>query len=404
MTGMPGGEPGIYVVRYPPWATAYNEQPDFERLAGLPPGLVTIPRVRPTGESLRIRPQAARPPERNLVHGLPPQALTESMLLAERNAEYSTRSAIVRVSADGSEVVMAPDSANNDCPTWSPDGQKIAFTSYETGWARGVFLMDADGANKILVTPLDLPENRYGCPVWSPDGKVLASLRYGDNSTRLVVIGREGGLLGTIAVDSSAGMAQPVWSPDGKTIYLAATSNRTRSAYLLSVSWRTLASPKTVRILSGWDNIQGMAISPDGMQMALIAVQESSENRSARANLFVVDLLPANAGMRVSLPNYDPRAIKTPARIIWLLDGRLLFAQPGGPLDRAKAAFIAFDTHDGSFATLGVSEDALRDWAYQDGWVVYSSESGVWAQDVTAGKRSLPAQLSSGRVSSLELK
>lgn len=264
--------------------------------------------------------------------------------------------------------------------------------------------MDADGTNKILGTPLDLPENNYGCPVWSPDGKVLAALRYGKDSTRLVVIGREGGLLGMVTVDLSAGMAPPVWSPDGKTIFLATTSDRTRSTYLLSVSWRTLASPKTVRILSGWDDVQAMAISPDGRRMALIAVQEASENRSARANLFVADLLPADAGMRVSLPDYDPRAVKTPARIIWLLDGRLLFAQPGGPLDRAKATFVAFDTHNGSFTTLGVSEDALRDWAYQDGWLVYSSESGVWVQNVTGETQSLPVQLSSGRVSSLELK
>jgi len=106
----------------------------------------------------------------------------------------------------------------------------------------------------------------------------------------------------------------------------------------------------------------------------------------------------------VDLPDYNPRLVNNPARIAWLPDGGLLFAQPGALLDPYKAAFLTFDTRDGSFRRLAVSEDTLFDWAYQDGWLIYSSESGVWAHNMNLDLQSPPVRLSSGKVSSLDIK
>jgi TolB protein len=58
-------------------------------------------------------------------------------------------------------------------PAWSPDGTKIAFTSYRSGRAR-VYVMDADGANQRHLTSMPpLSTLSCGSTRWSPNGQLL---------------------------------------------------------------------------------------------------------------------------------------------------------------------------------------------------------------------------------------
>lgn len=78
-------------------------------------------------------------------------------------------------SADGSgQTARLTDGAGatyNECPSWSPDGSKIAFTS-STGGNYEVFVMDADGTDeRNLTDSADASEYRAA---WSPDGRRMA--------------------------------------------------------------------------------------------------------------------------------------------------------------------------------------------------------------------------------------
>ncbi|HRV94783.1 MAG TPA: LysM peptidoglycan-binding domain-containing protein, partial [Anaerolineae bacterium] len=70
---------------------------------------------------------------------------------------------IFTMDADGSNVIRLTENGNNDgLPTWSPDGQSIAYVSDQGGvWA--VWVMNADGSNQRKLF------NMKG----SPDGKIL---------------------------------------------------------------------------------------------------------------------------------------------------------------------------------------------------------------------------------------
>lgn len=116
------------------------------------------------------------------------------------------------VSADGSDYVRLTD---NNCrdrePTWSPDGERIAFSRWD-----GVFIMDKDGANLTRLT-----ERTGFWHNWSPDGQFVA---YVDDATGYIYIE---------AVDGSSEIrliygVYPVWSPDGQHIAFAST-NRGRN-------------------------------------------------------------------------------------------------------------------------------------------------------------------------------
>jgi Tol biopolymer transport system component len=82
------------------------------------------------------------------------------------------------INADGSGVTdIAGSGGFWEAPQWSPDGTKIAFQSNMDGnW--GIYTMDPDGSNVVRLDSLTRPETRKGlnsfAPSWSPDGTGVA--------------------------------------------------------------------------------------------------------------------------------------------------------------------------------------------------------------------------------------
>jgi dipeptidyl aminopeptidase/acylaminoacyl peptidase len=90
------------------------------------------------------------------------------------------RQHIFVVAADGSgeSKQLTDGDFEHSGPSWSPDGERLAFVSarsefWDTELASDVFVVDADGGE-----PRQLTESDGGCegPVWSPDGTQVAFL------------------------------------------------------------------------------------------------------------------------------------------------------------------------------------------------------------------------------------
>lgn len=106
--------------------------------------------------------------------------------------------------------------------SFSPDGQKIAYASTESGRSQ-IWAMDADGSNPVqLTTPALASYPDANASVWSPDGTKIAfwsgfETEYGD----IFVMDVDGGNRTQLTFESATpgvNSDNPAWSPDGLQI------------------------------------------------------------------------------------------------------------------------------------------------------------------------------------------
>jgi Tol biopolymer transport system component len=110
------------------------------------------------------------------------------------------------INVDGTGLYKLTSTAA--APTWSPDGNKIAF--YEKS---AIYLINPDGTGRKKLTG-DIPDPTY--PVWSPDGKRIAFVKL----SNLYVINADATGLRRLAnaTESVEVPEIPAWSPDGEKL------------------------------------------------------------------------------------------------------------------------------------------------------------------------------------------
>ena len=93
-------------------------------------------------------------------------------------------------------------------PSWSPDGTRIAFTAYRGG-NPSIWIMNADGSAPVrLTTP---PNAGDYFPTWSPSGDSIAFQRIDGSSSRIGLVAAAGG--GPRFLTFAGDAYSPAWSP-----------------------------------------------------------------------------------------------------------------------------------------------------------------------------------------------
>ncbi|HET9370437.1 MAG TPA: hypothetical protein VFO19_09320 [Vicinamibacterales bacterium] len=114
-------------------------------------------------------------------------------------------------SLDGRPVralVNAQGDDHNSYPAWSPDGNKVAFSSNRSGnW--DIWVVNKDGSGLRNLTP-NTPQWIENAPTWSPDGNKIAFTSNRSGNNQIYVMNADG-----LAVDrltSGAESDRPTWS------------------------------------------------------------------------------------------------------------------------------------------------------------------------------------------------
>jgi Tol biopolymer transport system component len=116
------------------------------------------------------------------------------------------------------EVTNLTESAGPDVTgMWSPDGKRIAFTSYRSNYP-SVWTMSSSGTDLKQIT---FGSNQHAdyFPSWSPDGSSLVFQRIGATMSVIGVVPAAGG--NPVFFELAGRNYSPRWSPDGKHVAIA---------------------------------------------------------------------------------------------------------------------------------------------------------------------------------------
>jgi tricorn protease len=107
-----------------------------------------------------------------------------------------------------------PAAADRD-PSWSADGQRLAWLSDESG-EYALHVRDQGGLGEVKKISLGAPPSFFYRPRWSPDGKKIA---LGDKRGNGWYVDLEKPNAAPVKVDTDAfDIPDPLWSPDSKRL------------------------------------------------------------------------------------------------------------------------------------------------------------------------------------------
>jgi TolB protein len=164
-------------------------------------------------------------------------------------------------------------------PAWSPDGSKIAFATSRDGASTEIYLADWNGKNMRRLT---VGKSVNNSPVWNPKtGRQLAFVSDRSGSSQIFVMDADGTNV-TRLLQEGGHADEPSWSPDGERIAFAWQRSKTSN---FDIYIHEISTGKNVQITSGSGDNERPTWAPDGRHIAF----ESSRNGSRQIFSMILD-------------------------------------------------------------------------------------------------------------------
>lgn len=146
-------------------------------------------------------------------------------------------------------------------PVWSPNGQRVAYVSFEAGNKPAIYIQDIATGRRQQMTNF---RGLNGAPAWSPDGQKLAMALSKDGNPEIYVMNVLTRQL-TRVTNHFAIDHEPSWSADGSSLFF--TSDRGGKPQIYQVH---LASGQQERVTFDGDYNARGRVSPDGKSLVML--------------------------------------------------------------------------------------------------------------------------------------
>jgi TolB protein len=146
-------------------------------------------------------------------------------------------------------------------PTWSPNGQRVAYVSFEGG-DPVIYMQDVSSGARQVVSKFP---GLNSAPAWSPDGQKLALVLTRTGYPKIFVMNLGSHQLTQVSSGNSID-TEPVWSADGGSLYF--TSNRGGGPQIYKASAN---GGNVQRVTFEGKYNASPSISPDGKFLAVLS-------------------------------------------------------------------------------------------------------------------------------------
>jgi dipeptidyl aminopeptidase/acylaminoacyl peptidase len=290
------------------------------------------------------------------------------------------------------QAALSPDATAVAWSVRTPQGTQLHLTS----------ISDTSSANDKILTPANSPTSCGSSqPTWSPNGESLAFLSTctsdADKQSQIFLWSRRSGQIRQVT-HLTGNIEDLTWSPDGKAIAFLFVENATRDAGALAamkpwsgvigedgievqgVAVLTVATSKVVQVTPSTLHVFEFDWAPDSKRIAYVAANPPGENNWWVAQLYTQTI--ASTGRSSAT---DPHSILDTNHLAGPLHG-LQIANPKWSPDGKRIAFIGGIMSDqGSTggdiysmpATGGTPSNIMPDKSVSAAWFDWASPSAI---------------------------